>query len=171
MYPHLQSNLLNQCNGLQPCNTCTKRSFECIYHDRDAQSPSERQLKRVKSLDENQPGSSADGSPIKPDPHHRAMPPSPLPTFHQSFAPQQSSPLQPRNGPQATSGVFSSVTADESAQRAARSLQQFSLPRKAPDDRTKSFLSIVTGLSGHEGEALVYGQSRMLQDSTGRLRK
>jgi hypothetical protein len=55
-------------------------------------------------------------------------------------------------------------------QRAARSLQQFSLPR-GPDDRTKSFLSIVTGLSGHEGEAVVYGQARMLHDSTGRVCK
>jgi hypothetical protein len=85
---------------------------------------------------------------------------------------QQQQQQQPqRNGRQVTGGAFPPVTADESAQRAARSLQQFSLPRKAPDDRTKSFLSIVTGLSGHEGEALVYGQSRMLQDSTGRLRR
>jgi hypothetical protein len=62
---------------------------------------------------------------------------------------------------------------DENMQRAARSLQQFSLPRAGPDDRTKSFLSIVTGMSGNEveGEAVVYGQARMLADSTGRYCK
>jgi hypothetical protein len=45
----------------------------------------------------------------------------------------------------------------------------FGFPRYKSDDRTKSFLSIVTGLSGNEGEAVVYGQARMLQDATGRL--
>lgn len=63
----------------------------------------------------------------------------------------------------------------EIAQRAARSLQLFSLPNLTRNadikDRTKSFLSIVTGLSGHEGEAPVYGQTRMLQDSTKRFRE
>jgi hypothetical protein len=51
----------------------------------------------------------------------------------------------------------------------SRSQPNFGFPRYKSDDRTKSFLSIVTGLSGNEGEAVVYGQARMLQDSTGRL--
>lgn len=36
-------------------------------------------------------------------------------------------------------------------------------------DRTKSFLSIVTGLSGNEGEAPTYSQIRMLQNDAGKL--
>ena len=158
---------------MQPCNTCTKRSFECIYVERDAPSPTERPPKKHRSSDNNIHSSNVnnDSHPVKTESHHRQLPPSPLPGFQSSFGQHQSSGIQQRNGPPGGGGAFPPVTADESAQRAARSLQQFSLPRAAPDDRTKSFLSIVTGLSGHEGEALVYGQSRMLQDSTGRLRE
>jgi hypothetical protein len=62
-------------------------------------------------------------------------------------------------------------TPDDSVENAARSLQQFSTPRTAAEERTKSLLSATTSQSGHEEEAVVYSQTRMLQDGSGRLRK
>ena len=119
---------------MQPCNTCKKRNFNCVYVERElASSPQERPAKR-RALDGVSPN-------------------------------QYGGP----NGQHIPSFSAYGRGMDENMQRAARSLQQFSLPRAGPDDRTKSFLSIVTGLSGHEGEAVVYGQARMLHDSTGRV--
>jgi hypothetical protein len=62
-------------------------------------------------------------------------------------------------------------TPDNSVENAARSLQQFSTPRTATEERTKSLFSATTSQSGHEEEAVVYSQTRMLQDGSGRLRK
>jgi hypothetical protein len=62
-------------------------------------------------------------------------------------------------------------TPDNSVENAARSLQQFSTPRTAFEEKTKSLLSANTSQSGHDEEAVVYSQTRMLQDGSGRLRK
>ncbi|KAF2668195.1 hypothetical protein BT63DRAFT_270332 [Microthyrium microscopicum] len=109
-------------------------------------------------------------------PHIGAMAPAPynssiaavlnnMPTSHSnSFA--IPAPVGP---PPPTATAAGTATADESMTRAARSLQQFSQFRASNEDRTKSFLSIVSNLSGQEGEALVYSQSRMLEDSNNRL--
>jgi len=59
--------------------------------------------------------------------------------------------------------------ADELVQNAARSLQQFSAPR-SDDPAAKFTENAPPNQSGIDEEAIVYSQTRMLQDPTGRLR-
>jgi hypothetical protein len=59
-------------------------------------------------------------------------------------------------------------TSDESAEDAARSLQQFSVPR-ANGQGEKSLPSANANQPSGDEEAVVYSQTRMLIDPTGRL--
>jgi hypothetical protein len=60
-------------------------------------------------------------------------------------------------------------TSDDSIENAARSLQQFSVPR-ADDQAAKLPVSSNPNQAGIDEEAVVYSQTRMLIDPTGRLR-
>ena len=166
----------SQCNGLCPCNTCEKRKFQCIYTDRvDAPSPSaETTPKRRKITDPFNGGGSQSTSA---DP----VPPPALSSERSSHSEGRSisnsipafdpSLLTTSNGSgshaQTGNEMKQPVSTDE--EKAARSLQHFSTPR-AEDQVRSMLMSQTTSQGGPEEEAVVYSQTRMLQDPTGRLR-
>lgn len=163
-----------QCNGLCPCNTCEKRKFQCVYADREG-LPEPSQTPTKKRVIEA--GQNPVTKPIAPNPVARPAspkaagePPKRSPQPPAAAKPVQSPARLALNGnPQLPGAIPSPYPVDESVENAARSLQQFSTPRGSAAERAKSFLSANTSQSGHDEEAVVYSQARMLQDSTGRL--
>ncbi|QDS73652.1 hypothetical protein FKW77_002460 [Venturia effusa] len=172
-----------KCNGQTPCVTCDKRKFECVYSDRhDPVSPphggvSQHPAKK-RMTENNLNGRHSDGFGVNrrvpadsPRLNHK-----PLHSFpsHDSFDPPTSFgdfDVQPVNHSNRQLGIVArkpSQLTDESVRDAALSLQQFSAPR-TDDLATKSTDDAPTGQSGVDEEAIVYSQTRMLQDPTGRL--
>ncbi|KAF2680296.1 hypothetical protein K458DRAFT_345312 [Lentithecium fluviatile CBS 122367] len=163
-----------KCNGLCPCNTCEKRKFTCIYSERDADSPSDAgrpTKKRAIDGDHASPSvndKSTSGTPTNGQQHH--SPP---------VLPSHASPARQRpcyNGQEPTSNPLSIKHEEPSLKapderptiEAASSLQQ--LATGQPIDGPPSLVSRgSTVLSGQDEEAVVYTQTRMLQDPTGRL--
>jgi hypothetical protein len=157
---------------LCPCNTCEKRKFQCIYTDRaDAPSPSDHPSKR-RLTDSSVNGGDGAASfsttavgesavvPFSPDLHTHAKT-----TSSSNFAPLLGTP---NNDPNFQAKDEPEQTTDE--EKAARSLQHFSTPR-AEDQARAVVMSNSASQGGQEEEAVVYSQTRMLQDPTGRLCK
>lgn len=177
-----------QCNGQTPCVTCDKRKFQCVYSDRQdpvsppnggvAQHPAKKRMIE-NDLDGRHlagQGNSRSLSIDSPGPYHRAslsfQPHNSItpaqyhpPLSFNSFNFQSANDRTPQPGPTA---VKPSQLTDESVRDAALSLQQFSAPR-ADDSATKTTDDAPSGQSGMDEEAIVYSQTRMLQDPTGRL--
>ncbi|KAF2194939.1 hypothetical protein K469DRAFT_698498 [Zopfia rhizophila CBS 207.26] len=165
-----------KCNGLCPCNTCEKRKFACIYTEREAQSPSDGRPAKKRALDDGEgdhehlvaTDHSASNTPTNGQP---AQSPAIQRSQVSSLTPQRSGFTAPesRSNPvnvKHEENSFQSSSAQPTAEAAARSLQQFAgqLIVEQP-----TLMSRATTQSGQDEEAVVYTQSRMLQDPTGRL--
>lgn len=85
-----------------------------------------------------------------------------------SFGPLNFQPVSDRAPQPGPISAKPSQLTDESVRDAALSLQQFSAP-KANDPATKTTDDAPAGQSAVDEEAIVYSQTRMLQDPTGRL--
>ncbi|KAL5116861.1 hypothetical protein ACEQ8H_005213 [Pleosporales sp. CAS-2024a] len=130
------------CNGLCPCNTCDKRKFICIYTDRDT-SPDARPAPKRRAIDES------DGdSPLL---NHQST--ANTPTNAQSHP----SPLSPPS-PRPTSELSTGAGAVQLPTSQLNAEHHHLVPSRA-----------TTANSGPEEEAVIYSQSRMLQDPTGRV--
>ncbi|KAF2114421.1 fungal-specific transcription factor domain-containing protein [Lophiotrema nucula] len=160
-----------KCNGLCPCNTCEKRKFTCIYSDRDASSPSDSQPRKKRALD--------DGSDSQANDNSAANTPSNV-NLQSPHSQTQLGSIQHRShwSPQDSRANPSSLKHEESfhqderptVEAAARSLQQFATGQQQTDDQPPGLMSRGTTVqSGQDEEAVVYTQTRMLQDPTGRL--
>ncbi|KAF2757923.1 hypothetical protein EJ05DRAFT_464827 [Pseudovirgaria hyperparasitica] len=152
-----------KCNGLQPCNTCGKRNFSCIYSERDPESPNSTAppIKKPK-LGQPQSSPTRSNATIGQSPAQRSdgykSPPAtlPKPISRLPLAPvakrQTSFELSVRNG------------GSELLETSLKQSSQF--PADMPNARNMSF---ATTQSAPDEEAIVYSQTRMLQDPTGRL--
>ncbi|KAF1843000.1 uncharacterized protein K460DRAFT_367924 [Cucurbitaria berberidis CBS 394.84] len=157
-----------KCNGLCPCNTCDKRKFTCIYTDRDPTSPSEERPPAKKRAIEGSEGDSpffnesTSDSPSNGYNHHHPSPPSlhrQKPSIHQqpyvaarALSVKQETPLPGLRPTIELAGSFiQAPTSDGNAE---------SRPLASRG---------TTVHSGPEEEAVIYSQSRMLQDPTGRV--
>lgn len=172
--------------------TCDKRKFKCIYSERtDPVSPpngvAQRPAKR-RITDNHMDGWHSDASDQKEISNHLpTKSPAPYIQPSRSFLPQASiasaqhpSPssfghfvFQSTNNrtpqPGLLSAPKSSQVSDESVRDAALSLQQFSAPR-AVDPAANLSDDAPASQPVVDEEAIVYSQTRMLQDPTGRLR-
>ncbi|CAI6333834.1 unnamed protein product [Periconia digitata] len=149
-----------KCNGLCPCNTCEKRKFSCVYLDRDAASPSESSRpskKRILDGDLDSPSVKDTSNSVSNTPSNGHQTTSPLDYLHDA------SPISRRAGQSTQESKSNPLTVNS----------EDGVP-KAADIRTLDDLQPLasrdsTVASGQEEEAVVYTQSRMLQDPTGRL--
>ncbi|KAF2634880.1 hypothetical protein P280DRAFT_208997 [Massarina eburnea CBS 473.64] len=167
-----------KCNGLCPCNTCEKRKFSCVYSDREAPSPSDadRPSKiQKRTLDGESPGGNDNSNANTPSNGHATN--SPL-SHHRNESPGQPRAAFGVNEPRSTPLHLKSEehpfrlheTHDEqpSLEAAASSLQQLAGGSTLDDPQPLASRGS-TVMSGQDEEAVVYTQSRMLQDPTGRL--
>ncbi|KAF2476918.1 uncharacterized protein BDR25DRAFT_339021 [Lindgomyces ingoldianus] len=152
------------------------RKFTCIYAERDAHSPSDDRPAKKRALNDgdhdNQGGTdlSASNTPTNGLPAHSPLPrrsqgPS-LAHQHSNFsAPEsRSNPLSVKH----EENSFQPPDERPTVEAAARSLQQFATGQPAEEQQTLMSRE-TTVQSGQDEEAVVYTQSRMLQDPTGRL--
>ncbi|ORY02290.1 fungal-specific transcription factor domain-domain-containing protein [Clohesyomyces aquaticus] len=152
------------------------RKFTCIYSDRDAPSPSDGRPTKKRALDEGDvdtPGAndlSASNTPSNGVPAH-----SPLPRLIQasSFTQPHSnfSALESRSNLVNVKHEENALQAPDerpTVEAAARSLQQFATGQSL-EEQPSLMSRGSTVQSGQDEEAVVYTQSRMLQDPTGRL--
>ncbi|KAL5372530.1 hypothetical protein DPSP01_013424 [Paraphaeosphaeria sporulosa] len=167
-----------KCNGLCPCNTCDKRKFTCVYTERDASSPSsvERPPKR-QALDGEQESSVVNDNSSANTPTNRLHTTSLSPIAHSL---PHVSPSIPRSGPVASeprSAPSSAIKREDNAnkvpdERPSVEVAATSLPLASgpPSDEPPPLISRGSTIqSGQDEEAVVYSQTRMLQDPTGRL--
>ncbi|KAF1958367.1 hypothetical protein CC80DRAFT_490961 [Byssothecium circinans] len=166
-----------KCNGFCPCNTCDKRKFSCVYSDREAPSPSDasRPSKvQKRALDGDQSLSGNDNSDAN-TPTNGRFANSPFDHHHNGSPARQRPPhsvQEPRSAPVHLKSEEPSLKAQNeqpSLVSAASSLQQLAGGQALDDLQPLTSRASTAGLSGQDEEAVVYSQSRMLQDPTGRL--
>ncbi|KAF1979419.1 hypothetical protein BU23DRAFT_549412 [Bimuria novae-zelandiae CBS 107.79] len=169
-----------KCNGLCPCNTCDKRKFTCIYTERDAPSPStsERPSKRQAVDGEQSPSVNDNSSGDTPISGHHKQSVSPLarPQSHSHGFPAPSRSALVRQEPIMASSsavkrennVFKIPGDQPSIEPGAGPLHQLA-PGQLPDEPPPLISRGSTIQSGQDEEAVVFSQTRMLQDPTGRL--
>lgn len=153
-----------------------QRKFTCIYTERDAPSPSDgtRPVKK-RVVDGEHPSPSVNENSAANTPTNGHQSHSPL--AHPSHGSPRHRPAyghqEPRSAPLAVKSEDHSLKAPDerpSVEAAASQLQQ--LATAQPIDEPPPLISRgSTVQSGQDEEAVVYSQSRMLQDPTGRLRR
>ncbi|KAF1925580.1 uncharacterized protein M421DRAFT_69655 [Didymella exigua CBS 183.55] len=160
-----------KCNGLCPCNTCEKRNFSCIYADREPGSPNDGgpPAKRRAVGDGELDSPYADDNSMSNTPSNGNHQPSPLaPVRRKSSAANrpnskaQDGRLHPLKNetPFKSSGARPSVEIGAFHQLPTSNANGEHLPARSRG---------TTVGSGPEEEAIIYSQSRMLQDPTGRV--
>lgn len=150
-----------KCNGLNPCNTCSKRSLSCTYgiSENEADEPNKPSPKR-RTTD---PASASNGvdkrgaeSPLVQQAHQ-----SP-----QRVPRAGATNVQKKPGEANTSRLKSAaLSMGVFGQQQGSSLNLNTAPPSS------NLLSRGSTVSGQDEEAVVYSNNRMLQDPTGRLRK
>ncbi|KAH7135659.1 fungal-specific transcription factor domain-containing protein [Dendryphion nanum] len=149
------------------------RKFTCIYTERDAPSPSDSRPTKKRALEGSDQDSqtandfSNQNTPSNNDfqsPYPLHAQGSPLAQHHTTSGPSQQHTV--------TSDVKEELPIQPSfegstAEAAARSLQQFSTG--VAEEPTRLLSRGTTVQSGQDEEAVIYTQTRMLQDPTGRL--
>jgi len=159
-----------------------QRKLTCTYSERDAASPSEGSSAKKRMLENGEAdqdhdfphvgdGSTADtpfDGHISHSPHSHRAPVSPLQqnrgsvtapdvnVHSEAMGLKHEDPRKP-------------VDEGNTMEAAARSLQQFAAG--PPIEEQPTLISRGSSQSGQDEEAVVYTQTRMLQDPTGRLRK
>ncbi|KAH5557364.1 hypothetical protein HBI25_134350 [Parastagonospora nodorum] len=159
-----------KCNGLCPCNTCDKRKFTCVYTDRDPSSPDGRPPNKRRAIDGSDLDSplandqSTSNTPSNNDQSH----PSPLPARG-----RRSSAIQhPSSGHLNAPGVKLETPFKSPGARPTIELSSGAVPPSNHvngDQRHVVPSRATTVNSGPDEEAVIYSQSRMLQDPTGRV--
>ncbi|KAF2845843.1 hypothetical protein T440DRAFT_472321 [Plenodomus tracheiphilus IPT5] len=157
-----------KCNGLCPCNTCDKRKFTCIYSDRDPASPGDgsRPPAKRRAVEGESDSPRVDDNFTSDTPENTFNHTSPLSPHrrrssvhggrpdlqtHPSNAKQNSTHKKPRPTIEATSNTAQPLSINHGNGDAQ------GIPSRG-----------TTVLSADE-EAVIYSQSRMLQDPTGRV--
>ena len=147
-----------QCNGLKPCNTCSKRSLICSY------TPS--------NSDQN--SDELGGSPTKRR-HidHDSSPPA-LPAAGESAAskssqPEEESPPLKEAPPSSQSAPPSQMKVESESQKP--SIEPVLQHQRHLSDVDLEIHSRNSTISGADEDAPLYSTTRMLQDQTGRLRE
>ncbi|KAJ4993769.1 fungal specific transcription factor domain-containing protein [Stagonosporopsis vannaccii] len=161
-----------KCNGLCPCNTCEKRNFSCIYADREPGSPADSgpPAKRRAVQDGDAESPYADDNSSSKTPSNGNHHPSPLaPARRKSSA--ASRPVEKshegRPDPLKQETPYKSPGARPSIEGVS-AFQQ--LPTSnANGEHLQARSRGTTVGSGPDEEAIIYSQSRMLQDPTGRV--
>ncbi|XPS81303.1 hypothetical protein M3J09_013241 [Ascochyta lentis] len=164
-----------KCNGLCPCNTCDKRNFTCIYADREPGSPGDGgPPPKRRAVQEGEDGSYADDNSTSNTPSNGNQHPSPLASIRRkSSAATRPTPraqdvgqhplLDKQETPFKSPGARPSVEVVNTFQH---------LPTNnvngAADHLPARSRGTTVG-SGPDEEAVIYSQSRMLQDPTGRV--
>ncbi|ORY69826.1 fungal-specific transcription factor domain-containing protein [Pseudomassariella vexata] len=142
-----------KCNGLKPCNTCTKRQLQCEYTPailEASQSPVFSPTKRRH----------VDGSP-------RAIKSSPEESNAQlHHGPARNPPLPPWDSVEVSPASLVKPELTPSIPRPRAVSTRHFVDAKERDSDSRSRMS---NTSGAADEAEVYPSQRMLQDSTGRL--
>ncbi|KAF2824731.1 hypothetical protein CC86DRAFT_46218 [Ophiobolus disseminans] len=157
-----------KCNGLCPCNTCDKRKFTCIYSDRDPASPDGRPPAKRRAID----GGGSD-SPFNDStsntPSNGQTQPSPLSPRRRRSSANQRPPVDRSNPLGVKQETPSKLVAPRPTIELASGVTQ--LPAsQANGDQMHALRSRGTTVnSGADEEAVIYSQSRMLQDPTGRV--
>jgi len=152
-----------KCNGLCPCNTCDKRKFTCVYSDRDIGSPEEGRLPaKRRAIEGDSPFNYDDATAQTPDVLQQASPPS----LHW---PTSSVYDRPDAGAHPTNRTHETIHRTprptiEVAVHSAHLLPTAHTPGEARGTASRD----TTVLSADE-EAVIYSQSRMLQDPSGRV--
>lgn len=147
-----------QCNGLKPCETCSKRSLDCTYGVSDSGSED-----------------------IQRSPKRRMLEPVPNGLSMGTNNLHVQSPLtnQSRWSPSAmkheSKGRYSEQTLTGTSDTSGGGLysDKEDEQRKGPGvaDGDSTMVSQASATDGHEEEATVYSKSRMLLDPKGRLCK
>ncbi|KAF2712837.1 hypothetical protein K504DRAFT_422940 [Pleomassaria siparia CBS 279.74] len=170
-----------KCNGLCPCSTCEKRKFTCVYSERDAPSPFDGGRPAKKRIVDGFDGDDPNSPTVNDLLTTSNTPPTngnsnPSPTSHVHASP----PVQQRLG-YATHDPRSNQlnvkheenhphTIDERPTVEVPSRPFQNLPIAPTVDEPPPLMSRgSTVQSGQDEEAVVYTQTRMLQDPTGRL--
>ena len=155
-----------------------QRKFTCIYAERDDPSSSDGRPSKKRTVDEDDQESpsvneqSTSNTPTNghttnsPLSHHARG--SPLAHYRSGYAAQErsSNPLSVKHEENSLHPPDERPTVEA----AAKSLQQFATGQ-AVDEPPRLMSRGTTVQSGQDEEAVVYTQSRMLQDPTGRLRR
>ncbi|KAH7382254.1 fungal-specific transcription factor domain-containing protein [Pyrenochaeta sp. MPI-SDFR-AT-0127] len=158
-----------KCNGLCPCNTCDKRKFTCIYSDRDPASPNDgRPPAKKRAIEESESGSPfVNDNSTTNTPSNGHNQPSPLsPHTRRSSAGQRPNlATHPLSVKQET--PFKSPGPRPTIELTGSSLQNST---SHTNGELRPIVSRGTTVnSGPDEEAVIYSQSRMLQDPTGRV--
>ncbi|KAI8936720.1 hypothetical protein NX059_007108 [Plenodomus lindquistii] len=155
-----------KCNGLCPCNTCDKRKFTCIYADRDPASPGDdsRPPAKRRAID------AASDSPLVFD---NSTSDTPENTF------THASPVSPNRRPSAhtrpeVKACQPSLKTENSHKRPRPTIEGAGstvqpVPTSQASRDAQDINSRGTTVLSADEEAVVYSQSRMLQDPTGRV--
>ncbi len=163
-----------QCNGLKPCQTCSKRNLHCTYGEVDTPSDHDLQSSPKRRMVESQsPLGMVDpltGSEKETLSLNVAPPPPPPPA---RWTPTKDSFQPPANGNsgapisnvRASGFSMSLLLNDENVKKEHKSA--LNVPPSI--SRGLGLMSRGSTVSGQEEEAVVYSNTRMLQDPTGRL--
>jgi hypothetical protein len=159
-----------QCNGICPCNTCSKRSLPCTYGG-SPENPSDDPHPSPKRRMVEQPSSGVHGSQKSESPlaqHAQQAPhwvPFPKPT-HQDLDGHQNNNVSARTETvpsQPIRGLPPGPTATDEQQNGSKSMLGLE------DAAESALMSRGSTPSIQEEEAVLYSNTRMLQDPTGRL--
>lgn len=145
-----------KCNGLNPCNTCSKRSLSCTYassengsDDINAPSPKRRLIHSAASSGGLSP-EDVQSPPLQP--------PQRMPSWGITNG---ITPEKANGGSETNVKLTSQITGTP--------LKQESKSRLSASDAEPRMFSADSNV-GQDEEAVVYSNNRMLQDPTGRLR-
>ena len=144
-----------QCNGLKPCNTCTKRNLTCSYSPNGASDPLQPDSVGSPTKRRHIEDSS---SSIKSEAAGSAPPQLASPDSSTSPKWEEAHPKQLNGSAQLTVDFDLPKTMLGKAQS-----------HKAATDDDYETRTRQSTISGADEEAVVYSQTRMLQDPTGRL--
>jgi len=157
---------LMKCNGSRPCNTCIKRGYHCSYgesseHSEEGPSPKRRMTDQYA------------GSAFSPINKHPQISLQPLIQYNQSQELPQWTPAGLPEVPVMLQHHDTPIINEppESMTPFPDSIGNDKKDRLNPVDQASHLFSRGTSVSGQDEEAVIYSNTRMLQDPTGRLCK
>ncbi|KAF2264920.1 hypothetical protein CC78DRAFT_579876 [Lojkania enalia] len=165
---------------INPINLCSsaciryQRKFTCIYIDRDASSPPDGRPTKKRALEEEgdhdsqAPNDQSAGNTPSNDRPNQFLDSHPGPSVANHSAHFNPTPVNPSlRDVKHEENHFQPQDEQPTVEGAAASLQQFAAELPAEDQ--PPLMSRGTTASAPDEEAVVYTQTRMLQDPTGRL--
>jgi hypothetical protein len=154
-----------KCNGLQPCNTCSKRSTSCKYGASENGSDEDPSPKR-RMIDQSGTARVKGFGDVNYQPSNTDYIQQSQQWIAQDNGPSPNSVLLQKAGlikMETPSKIFEAMFANDGTDEQDIKNKRLEIPEPEAD-----LVSQATSLSGHE-EAIVESNPRLLEDPTGRL--